>query len=150
MEVGVCIVKWDKKRRSVEGMTLTETLVALFVFAIVMAGLSGAVLQVRQMSDRARDHYTAVNLAKSRIEQGRRHGYGDLSLVVETGTVVDKSGLPDSGGRYRRTTTVSWLGDNLAELTVQVKIKDRISLEFGDAQETVQTLVEDYMDRSEL
>lgn len=52
-----------------DGMTILEVVIALICFAVAIGAMSSLTYSVRQSSDIARDHYIAVNLAKSRIER---------------------------------------------------------------------------------
>jgi prepilin-type N-terminal cleavage/methylation domain-containing protein len=125
------------------GMTLIETLVALFVLGICIAGMCGLVVTVKQVNDRARDHYTAINLAKNRTERAKMFDFAEVPEFAEIGTVIDKHGSPTSAGRFQRITTVTAVKSNLYEVVVEVKIKDRETLAFDSESEKVRTYIAD-------
>ena len=121
------------------GLTLVETLIALFILGFCAGGMVYLVVALKEVSDQARDHYTAVNLAKNRIEQAKALDWTQLPLMVEDGTVVDGQGDPDSDGRFRRSTVVDTTRTNLTEFVVLVAVRDRRTLAFGDESEMVRT-----------
>jgi len=91
-----------KRGRNAEGMTLIETLGAVCILGICIGGVCALVVQAKEMTDRARDHYTAINIAKNRMELARARGYDALGDFSEPPTVVDRKGSPDDEGDYQR------------------------------------------------
>lgn len=132
-----------------EGMTLIETLGAVCILGICIGGVCALVVQSKEMTDRARDHYTAVNIAKNRLEQARALGYDALSTFVEPATVVDRTGSPDDEGDYQRATIISNTATNLAEIIITVQIRNRMTRQFGLVNETLRSYVADYLDPEE-
>ena len=128
----------DKKRA---GVTIVEVLVALVLFALFIAGAGKVLLSNRSLADVTREHYTAVNIAKNRIELARTISFGELPDFYENNLLVDLSGDPLTGntGRYRRSTDVV-LTNNVAELTVTVEIRDHRTLLF-DSEEQVKSFI---------
>ena len=98
------------------GMTVVETVVALTIFAVFTTGACQLLLSHRKVSDMARAHYTAINIAKNRMELVRTFDFGQVDDFLEDKVVVDASGVPDAVGNYRRTTEVSNVSSNLLEL----------------------------------
>lgn len=132
------------RNRSRLGMTIVETVVALFVFAVCVAGACGVVIKARELADTSRLHYTAVNLARNRIEQSRSFDFKDLAYLRESATVVGVKGSPDAKGDFRRTTQVSNVFTNLALVTVTVEIKNRYTTRFDGKNQKVSTYLADY------
>ena len=129
--------------RSKAGLTLVEAVVAIMLFGICIAGACRLVMMTREMSDRARSHYTASNLGKNRLEKARAFGFEDLAIMEEVNTVVNGSGLPNANGKYRRSTFVTNVTEQLKEIRVTVEIKDRETLNFGPAEEVVSSYFAD-------
>ncbi len=132
-----------------DGMTLIETLGAVCILGICIGGVCALVVQSKEMTDRARDHYTAVNIAKNRLEAARALGYDALGTFVEPATVVDRTGSPDDEGDYQRSTTISNAAVNLAEIIITVQIRNRMTRQFGEVDETLMSYIADYLDPNE-
>jgi Tfp pilus assembly protein PilV len=133
------------KNNSNQGMTLIETCVALFVFSACIAGACAVIVKTRELEDTARARYTAVNLAKNRIEQARCFAFVDLDSLAENNTVVGVKGLPDTGGDYRRSTVISLVNPLLKAVIVTVEIRNRYTTKFQGSKETVSTYLADYI-----
>jgi len=127
------------------GMTVVETVVALTIFAIFTTGACKLLLSHRQVSDMARAHYTAINIAKNRLELVRTYDFDQVNNFVEDKVVVDTSGIPSADGNYRRTTQVSNISSNLLELTVTVGIRNRRTLQFNPANQELSTYFANYL-----
>ncbi|MEI6892559.1 MAG: prepilin-type N-terminal cleavage/methylation domain-containing protein [Pontiella sp.] len=129
-------------KKNCAGVSLVEVLVALSLFALFIAGASKALLSNRALADLTREHYTAANIAKNRIELARTFEFDSLSKFAEAPQLVDISGESLSGdsGRYRRTTVIA-LTNNVAELTVTVEIRDHKTLDFEGSEEQVKTFI---------
>lgn len=128
------------------GMSIIETVVALFLFALFIGGACRVILAQRQVADKARYHYAAINIAKNRIEQVRnmrRASYSQIFSMRELGTRVDANGDPLPGrGKFRRQTTITATSiPELLEVEVRVFIQNPITLEF----ETEEQHVSSYM-----
>lgn len=135
-----------RNRKRCAGSSIVETLMALSVFALFIGGGAQLMVAHRQMSDMARAHYVAANIAKNRIELIRTYGFAELSNFSEDDVLVDPSGYPNTSGNYRRSTEILSTGkDNLAELVVMVEIRDRKTLGFEGRNETIRTYVADYL-----
>lgn len=124
------------------GITIVEILVAVVLLAIFMAGASKTLISHRALADITREHYTAVNIAKNRIELARTFDYTILPEFNENNQLVDLAGEPssDTYARYRRSTVVV-LTNNVAELTVTVEIRDHKTLDFEGPEEQVKTFI---------
>jgi hypothetical protein len=130
-----------------DGLTLVETTTALLILALSIAGLCSLVMLARESSDRSRSHYTAVNIAKNRIERASVFAFSELDSLAESYVSVDTSGTPYPSGDYRRTTVFSNVTSRLKAMTVTVEIRDRISRLFGRERETLCTYVTDFKGR---
>ena len=129
------------------GMTLVETVVAVAVLAIFSTGACKLLLSHRRMSDMARAHYTAINIAKNRLELVRTFDFDQVDNFIEDKVVVDTSGVPNTVGNYRRTTQISTVSSNLLELTVTVDLRNRQTLAFTPAKEVLNTYFAQYLEQ---
>jgi hypothetical protein len=111
------------------------------IFGLCVGGLCGLATLVRELSDRSRDHYVAINIAKNRIERAKTFDFDELDLLSESGVVVDVNGTPNGSGHYRRSTSVSFAATNLKEIAVQVDIRNRVTTQFGSENETTRTYI---------
>ena len=142
----VCTVAlrvFRRPRRGSFGFTIVEMMVAVLVFAICIVGICRLEVVARESNDRARWHYTAVNIAKNRTERARVAQYGELEGFVENNVVVDWQGNPSVNGDYRRTTTVSNTTPTLKEMVVTVEIRNRVTRAFAGMGESVRTYFAD-------
>lgn len=131
--------------KSRAGIALVEALVALTLLAVFLAGATKLLLSHHEMSDMARAHYTAINIAKNRMELVRTFDYGQVGNFLEDKVNVDASGIPSTLGNFRRSTEVSNVSSNLLELSVTVEIRDRVTLGFGSSQEKLITYFAEYL-----
>ena len=129
------------RRRTWEGMTVLETVIAIFLLSMFIAGMMGVLLAVREASDRARWHYAAINVAKNRLERIQTFEFTQLSFFTEANTRVDNNGQPNGDGRFRRTTTFGPVKTNLVEVAISVEIMDPLSLTFEGEKESVKSYV---------
>ena len=127
------------------GMTVVETLVALTIFALFTTGACKLLMSHRQVSDMARAHYTAINIAKNRLELVRTFDFDQVDEFIESNVIVDESGLPDVNGYYRRSTEIDNVSSNLLELTVTVDIRNRRTLQFNPANQSLSTYFAKYL-----
>jgi prepilin-type N-terminal cleavage/methylation domain-containing protein len=132
-----------KPQSNNEGFTLVETMTALLIMAMAVAGLCSLALTSKQILDTSRDHYVAVNLAKNRIERVKTFAFDELDLFGEAGTRLDSAGAPDPNGFYSRATSVTNITDNMKEVIVTISIKNRKSLKYAPGQQTVRTYIAD-------
>lgn len=129
--------------RSRDGISMAEVLVALFIFAVAVTGLCSLSVIAREASDRARDHYVAINLAKNRLERAKSFEFGQLYLFEEYQTPVDITGKSDPNGDYRRSTIVTNVNAGLTEVRVTVEIRNRDTWEFVPGVEDIRSYVAD-------
>ena len=89
----------------------------------------------------ARDHYTAANIAKNRMELIRTFDFDQIPQLAETAVRVNDSGVAATDGHFRRLTTINVLNTNLYELAITVQIQDRKTLAFSESEETINTYI---------
>lgn len=137
---GASALKNDKRRA---GTTIVETVVALSIFAVFMAGAGKLLLAHRGIADMAREHYTAVNIAKNRVELARTFSFEALSGFGENDVLTDAFGEPTAAGagNYRRSTSINLVTNNLMELTVNVDIRNHRTWEFDGAHQEVKSFI---------
>jgi Tfp pilus assembly protein PilV len=130
-----------------EGLTLVETCIAVLVFGIAVAGICALVLQNRQASDMARDHYVAANIARNRLEKAKQFNFSAVASFRETAQSVDIAGnrVSSNAAMFIRSTTITnVLGyTNLLSLIVTVQIRDRNTRTYRGESETIQTYLAD-------
>ncbi|MDF7825192.1 hypothetical protein P4B35_14305 [Pontiellaceae bacterium B12227] len=106
----------------------------------------------RQVTDKARAHYTAVNIAKNQIEQIRntltRIGYDQIFNNEEKEIQVAANGEVSNLGKFRRTTEITSVNDGMVEIVVTVEILDRKKLKFGKESEVLRTYLARPLKRS--
>ena len=142
-------VSYGKNSQKIAGMTLVEVVIAVSIFSMCMAGVCSLILQSRRVSNRARAHYVAINIAKNRLEMARTYDYSLLDLFIESNIVVDKNGILVNDGDFRRTTTVTEIKSNLTEMVIMVEIRNRNTWDFSGEEETVQSYFADYLEPPE-
>ncbi len=123
------------------GMTLTEAVVSLFLFALFIACACEVTVVTRQTSDRARFRYIAVNMAKNRLERALTFEYDQVELCELSELVVDKNGSPAVDGNYRLSTTITQTGSDVKTVSVTVDIRNRRSMEFDGESQTLTSYV---------
>jgi prepilin-type N-terminal cleavage/methylation domain-containing protein len=138
-----------KRRRQIAGMTLVEVMVALFIFGISIAGTCSLVFQSRRLVDRSRDHYTAINIGKNRLEKGRSTAFDLLFTLSETNVLVNYAGDPAADSNYRRSTRVTTISSNLIEMVVRVDIKNRKNWSWTGEKEEIKSYYADMLELPE-
>lgn len=139
------------RRNSREGTTIVETIVALVLFAMFITGATKVLMSHRQLTDKSRAHYIAINITKNRIEQVRnmrRADYEQIGNMMESDTLVNAKSEITPNGKFRRTTkihTTPVLG--LLEIDVTVEIKNPITLQFSGENEHLKSYMAKLLDR---
>lgn len=134
-----------KSGKSRAGIALVEALVSLSLLAVFLTGAMKLLISHNELSDTARAHYTAINIAKNRMELIRTFDFGQVDSFLEDKVNIDASGLPSTLGDFRRSTQVSNVSSNLLELSVIVEIRDRKTLAFSGSQEKLNTYFAEYL-----
>lgn len=123
------------KRADRRGVTLVEGVVALFLFAMTVACACEVILVTRRTCDRARARYTAVNMAKNRLEHVLAFNYHVVEFLEVDNIVVDRNGAPDAEGDYRISTVVMEVAPSLKQVTIRVDIRNHRTMDFdGETQ----------------
>ena len=133
---------WSRSRR---GVTMVESVVALFVFGMFMSGACDLVAVTRQAMDRAQLRYAAVNLAKSRAERVMGFAFDQVNQCVMNQVVVDAGGAPDSAGAFRLSTSITQVSPVLKQITVHVDIRNRRTTKFDCESQEIISYVNTYM-----
>lgn len=96
------------------GASLVEIIISVLIVGIAIAGVLNLFVQNISSGEAINYIYTSTNLAKSRIERLKAVDFSLLTDANETDTILDKAGVPDPEGEYRRTTvvTVPYNGDS--------------------------------------
>ena len=128
------------RKASHRGLTLVEMMIAVFILAGAVAGIMGVILSARQGADRARNHYTAVNIAKNRTEEAYAFNFNTLQTFNETNITMDYDGTMDPNGDFSRTTTVTNQTTNLIVMIVNVGIRNRRTSQWTGEQEAITSL----------
>ncbi|MCF7848660.1 MAG: hypothetical protein K9M45_07420 [Kiritimatiellales bacterium] len=137
------------KNRKRAGVSLVETFMAVVIFSMFSTGVCQLVFYHRKMLDTARAHYTAVNIAKNRLERLRSVEFDQIPDFSELQIPVNASGRPETGTPYRRSTTVTTVSTNLYQLDVTVEIQDRETLAFGGSEEKLVSFFSHYLEPEE-
>ncbi len=130
-----------RKKTTRDGLGLIEVMISLTIFAASITGMCGLALICRDSSDRARDHYIAVNLAKNRLERAKSLGFGQLSTFAENMVLVNSQGRPSGILDFRRTTIVSNVTASLTEVRVTVEIRNRETWSYVPGVEDIRSYV---------
>lgn len=132
------------------GMTILEVVIALSIFIVVAAaGIFAIITQSKRLSDSARDHYQAINLAKSRLERAQllaTRAFSTLASLAETNLPVNVNGgiVSAEEAMFRRTTAVTNIATNLTEIIVTVDIRNRNTWNFDDGTNTIREVLRTY------
>lgn len=132
-------------RRHRQGFTLAETIVAVLIVALVMAGLYQSVIASMKLLETTRNHYVASSITDARLERARTTRYADLALLAENNTLVDQYGLPTSTGTFRRTTAIATNGQpaGCTLVTVTTEVQNRQTGSY-DMSSSMNTIMSDY------
>lgn len=130
----------------VSGFTLIEAIISSMLLALVIAGSYSLVNRSSALIRSGRDHYVAINIARSKLERIRNFQYDQLYTLSESNVVVNDSGTPASDGLYRRTTAVyTNYSPGLTKVEVRVDIADQRTLRFQGNSESVASLFTEYL-----
>jgi hypothetical protein len=117
--------------------TILENTFAVAAFGLVMSGSYTVISQAGYLVHQSVDHYLAATCALSRLERMRSVPLADLPLFAEDGVRLDANGMPDPGGNFRRSISVSQVNDKLSLVTVRIDIRDRKTGRFEGDHESV-------------
>lgn len=121
-------------------MTIIEGMVALFVFGLFVASACRLIIVSREAVGRSADHYTAISLAKNRLERIQAFDFLILDQCVQTNYYMDRFGnsADTATAPFRSHTSISTVTTNLKHVVVNVEIRNRVTRTFdGDHEEIV-------------
>ena len=127
------------------GTSLVEVMIALTIFGSLIAITCKVLLSTNETLDMARDHYTAANLAKNRLELVRSFEFDQIPELEEEAIIINESGIASEYGHYQRTTSITMLSSNLYEIGISVGIQNRRTLEFSPAEQSINTYVSKHL-----
>ena len=130
-----------RKRDSRRGTTLVETMIAIMILGGTVGGACHMTVLAKGISDQAREHYQAINVARNQLERMRVLGFDQLSACAEAEVRVDSNGAVNPNGHFRRTTSITVLASDLKEAKVVVDVMNRISLDFNGGSEEISSLM---------
>lgn len=109
-------------------MSLTEVLVAMALIALCIGGIISLLVQGVGMAKSVDYMYAATSLAKNRIERIREIrkdlGYAALPESAEDDVLIDRNGVSDPDGDFRRATIIDPNDSSgLTRITVSVSYK---------------------------
>ncbi len=133
------------------GSSLIETLIALALLATFVSGASILIVMNHRLTDKAQDHYSAINIAKDQIEQVRNlrnMDFAQLLALQENGVRIDKTGRIDTHGLFRRSTRITKDSHNDYLINVQVRVDliNRITRTFDGEHEMMQSYMAHMLD----
>ena len=98
----------QRVRRSDEGLSLVEVVIALLIFTVIVMGALASTTLVLRMTADNRGRVEAANLAQQYIDVARIDGQNDLNgLANKTYPAIAVDGV-----EYTVTRTVSWINTN--------------------------------------
>lgn len=138
------------RNASRQGLTLIETLIAIFLLGLFVAGSVRVLTVLRRSSDMSRLNYQAINIAKDRIERVRAFDFHQLDAANEQGTLL-------GDGLFRRSTIITnaFVNDNvsppavittntptgLKQISVIVETLNQRTRRFDGPQQTLNTMI---------
>lgn len=124
-------------------MTLVEVMVAMVVFLLIAVSFTAAIMAALRTAYMASDYYSAVCIARNRIQRAESMDFDSIPLLVESSNVVNELGITVSTGRYLRTTIVT----NAAPWTYCVKVSVGFPTRFGFSRQPIEieTLINSQM-----
>ena len=116
-----------RRNNGKEGLTLVEVVVAVSILGFIFSAFLLAMIAAARMQYIAGENYSAMVVARNRIEDAKVRPYGSLGFMEETLTQVDHLGEACSTGRFWRATTVtpSAVDTNCVEVLVEVTYEVR-------------------------
>ncbi|MCM8782148.1 MAG: hypothetical protein NC828_03760 [Candidatus Omnitrophica bacterium] len=135
--------------KSKKGISLTEVVMAIGLVAICIGAIVGLVVQSVELGSGSEYAFTAMNLAKNRIERIREIrrdlSYTRLSEMAESDVIVNSDGVPDPNGNFKRTTIIAVDPTGYTGLTkVTVKVQYKRKRLFNPVPIELVTLISPY------
>jgi prepilin-type N-terminal cleavage/methylation domain-containing protein len=131
------------------GFTLTESVVAITLCALVLAGAYPLLTSTTRKLYQARDHYAATTICMAQIERARDIPYEQLATALgrDNRVRVNEMGAIDPTGRFRRTTSVAENSPDpgVTAVTVVTDIMDRQTGTFLVENESMSYVFTEYL-----
>lgn len=122
---------------------------AVSILTAVMAGGCRLIASIVRLRTASHNHYTATLIANNRIERAKNVSLSELPLLAENRVAVNAFGVPQSNGRFHRSTVVQTGhgGDDKVTL-IRVNVETPIILRAGQQRpsESVSTLLTEYVE----
>lgn len=123
--------------------TLPEVIIAVLCTAIVMAAAASLFNLLIYTEDMVTKRTHCLAIAESRLDFLRSISHPELLLANENKVRVNEDGIPDSDGKYLRTTVVTPSEDNLPCCEVSVVVTAPKLLKRPQVNLTLSTVVID-------
>ena len=118
--------KSKKTLTNSKGISLTEVLFSAVITSIAITGILSVFVQTASIEKVINLQYTAMNIAKDRLEQAKtlktKGGFASLITLTEEDAVVDSSGTRDDIGNFKRTTLVNPYKSNSKLIRIDVSV----------------------------
>ncbi len=116
-------IKPGEFTRTSAGFTLVEVMVASLIFLMFCIFFLSAAIAAMRSQQLSCDYYTAMTIARNRIQRAKTFEHSSLHLMSENQVPVDGNGNISATGTYRRTTSVTAYTNgslDLYKVTIQV------------------------------
>lgn len=109
------------RNTSKSGFTLLEVVIAGSLLTIMVGGFTAALISAMRTHYLAGYQYSAVSIARNRMQRAWTLSYETLPMLEESKTSVDACGTLNPSGKFLRSTLVDTnTMANCVKLTVQV------------------------------
>lgn len=128
------------------GQTMVETLVAVSILGLGIAGTSKVVVMTLQISSMTKDEHVCMQLANNRLERLDQVDFGDIGMWAASNQVVDSLGQANPNGNYRIDTQIIYpeqIETNYAEIIINTFIRNRTTLKFDNPSKQFVTITSD-------
>lgn len=113
--------------KSNKGVTIIEGVIASALLVLALGGILSLFTQSYRVAKLVDYAYISVNLAKNEVERirelRREQGLEVLSSLSEQDKRIDRNGVSDPEGDFKRTIVIEEEGENIVKVTVQVNYK---------------------------
>lgn len=123
-----------RRPRGRAGFTLVSVIIAMVLLNVGVLALAGAMQVSMRVVNTENTRNTALQLARSYLEQVR--GRNPDLLTTEPTTRIDETGAVNVNGRYQRTLTVAALTD-----TTLIRVRVDVASLSGARPVSMETLV---------
>jgi prepilin-type N-terminal cleavage/methylation domain-containing protein len=135
--------KMNRSSKFKQGFTLVEVMVAMLLLSIFIGGALSLLGQTIRTHYLVRNRTEATNLAWSRVEQASNVSFVMIGDLEETGTRINRAGLPDDQGDFFRQTTITVLPGELEAVLIRVEVRplNRKAGDFSSPPEIIETVL---------